>query len=105
MALQWPRWWRTAPDSEAARTAGERVLSQEEIDNLLGFSVGEVNLDDHFRHSRHHRSAMVSYERPAGCSKSFRPPGAVDDDLVAQLHERQRRGVARPHTSVRLAIT
>ncbi len=26
--------------------SGERVLTQEEIDNLLGFSVSEVNLDD-----------------------------------------------------------
>jgi flagellar motor switch protein FliM len=25
---------------------GERVLSQEEIDNLLGFSAGDVNLDE-----------------------------------------------------------
>ena len=28
------------------KNGGERVLSQEEIDNLLGFSVGEINIDD-----------------------------------------------------------
>jgi flagellar motor switch protein FliM len=33
-------------DFGGSKTNGERVLSQEEIDNLLGFSVGEVNLDD-----------------------------------------------------------
>jgi len=42
---------------------GERVLSQEEIDNLLGFSVGEVNLDDHSGIRAIIDSAMVSYER------------------------------------------
>ncbi len=43
--------------------AGERVLSQEEIDNLLGFSVGEVNLDDNSGIRSIIDSAMVSYER------------------------------------------
>src|SRR5471032_447795 len=42
---------------------GERVLSQEEIDNLLGFSVGDVNLDDNSGIRAIIDSAMVSYER------------------------------------------
>src|SRR6267154_1064623 len=42
---------------------GERVLSQEEIDNLLGFTVGDVNLDDHSGIRAIIDSAMVSYER------------------------------------------
>ena len=43
--------------------AGERVLSQEEIDNLLGFSDGEVNLDENSGIRAIIDSAMVSYER------------------------------------------
>jgi flagellar motor switch protein FliM len=45
------------------KNGGERVLTQEEIDNLLGFSVGEVNLDDHSGIRAIIDSAMVSYER------------------------------------------
>ena len=47
----------------SSMTNGERVLSQEEIDNLLGFSVGEVNLDDNSGIRAIIDSAMVSYER------------------------------------------
>ena len=50
-------------DLGAGKTSGERVLSQEEIDNLLGFSVGEVNLDDNSGIRAIINSAMVSYER------------------------------------------
>ncbi|HEY4204152.1 MAG TPA: flagellar motor switch protein FliM [Xanthobacteraceae bacterium] len=50
-------------DFGASKTNGERVLSQEEIDNLLGFSVGEVNLDDNSGIRAIIDSAMVSYER------------------------------------------
>ena len=51
------------PRLAAARTRGERVLSQEEIDNLLGFTVGDVNLDDNSGIRAIINSAMVSYER------------------------------------------
>src|SRR6266699_948589 len=42
---------------------GERVLSQEEIDNLLGFSASDVSLDEHSGIRAIIDSAMVSYER------------------------------------------
>ncbi|MBS0529149.1 MAG: flagellar motor switch protein FliM [Proteobacteria bacterium] len=45
------------------KNGGERVLSQEEIDNLLGFSVGEINVDDNSGIRAIIDSAMVSYER------------------------------------------
>jgi flagellar motor switch protein FliM len=48
---------------ETGTGGGERVLSQEEIDNLLGFSDGEVNLDDNSGIRAIIDSAMVSYER------------------------------------------
>jgi flagellar motor switch protein FliM len=50
-------------DLGAGKNGGERVLSQEEIDNLLGFSVGEVNLDENSGIRAIIDSAMVSYER------------------------------------------
>jgi flagellar motor switch protein FliM len=46
-----------------AKNGGERVLSQEEIDSLLGFSVGEINVDDSSGIRAIIDSAMVSYER------------------------------------------
>lgn len=42
---------------------GERVLSQEEIDNLLGFSDSEINVDENSGIRAIIDSAMVSYER------------------------------------------
>src|SRR4030088_2044610 len=50
-------------DFGGGKNGGERVLSQEEIDNLLGFSVGDVSLDDNSGIRAIIDSAMVSYER------------------------------------------
>ncbi len=57
--------WAAMVDDSRGMSAGsgERVLSQEEIDNLLGFSVGEVNLDDNSGIRAIIDSGMVSYER------------------------------------------
>ena len=79
------------------KSSGERVLSQEEIDNLLGFSDGEVTSRRSFRHSRHHRLGDGVLRASADARNRLRPPGAVDDDEPAQFHLRQRRSLARPH--------
>src|SRR3979490_627111 len=50
-------------DFGGGKNGGERVLSQEEIDNLLGFNAGEVNLDDNSGIRAIINSALVSYER------------------------------------------
>ncbi|MGB3446890.1 MAG: flagellar motor switch protein FliM [Xanthobacteraceae bacterium] len=50
-------------EATTGKNGNERVLSQEEIDNLLGFSVGEINLDDNSGIRAIIDSAMVSYER------------------------------------------
>jgi flagellar motor switch protein FliM len=64
MALQWAAMVEDGSrDLGSGKNGGERVLSQEEIDNLLGFSVGEVNLDDNSGIRAIIDSAMVSYER------------------------------------------
>ena len=64
MALQWAAMVEDGSrDFGAKNNNGERVLSQEEIDNLLGFSAGEVNLDDNSGIRAIIDSAMVSYER------------------------------------------
>jgi len=64
MALQWAAMVEDGSrDFGGSKNGGERVLSQEEIDNLLGFTAGEVNLDDHSGIRAIIDSAMVSYER------------------------------------------
>src|ERR1700716_1251159 len=64
MALQWAAMVEDGSrDFGGGKNGGERVLSQEEIDSLLGFSVGDVNLDDHSGIRAIIDSAMVSYER------------------------------------------
>ncbi|MBI5262071.1 MAG: flagellar motor switch protein FliM [Bradyrhizobium sp.] len=64
MAMQWAAMVEDGSrDFGSGKTGGERVLSQEEIDNLLGFQVGDVNLDDHSGIRAIIDSAMVSYER------------------------------------------
>src|SRR5262250_2857367 len=64
MALQWAAMVEDGSrDFGNVKNSGERVLSQEEIDNLLGFTAGEINLDDHSGIRAIIDSAMVSYER------------------------------------------
>ena len=62
MALQWAAMVEDG-GRDFGNKGGERVLSQEEIDNLLGFSVGDVNIDDNSGIRAIIDSAMVSYER------------------------------------------
>src|SRR2546430_1105534 len=65
MALQWAAMVEDGSrDFGGGKNGGERGLSQEEIDNLLGFNVGEGNLDDKSRIRAIIDLAMVSYERP-----------------------------------------
>src|SRR5438128_10439557 len=64
MALQWAAMVEDGSrDFGGSKNGGERVLSQEEIDNLLGFSAGEVSLDDNSGIRAIINSALVSYER------------------------------------------
>jgi flagellar motor switch protein FliM len=65
MALQWAAMVEDGSRDfgNAKNGGGERVLSQEEIDNLLGFTAGEVSLDDNSGIRAIIDSAMVSYER------------------------------------------
>src|SRR6201995_2147178 len=64
MALQWAAMVEDGSrDFGTGKNNGERGLSQEEIDNLLGFTAGEVNLDDNSGIRVIIDSAMVSYER------------------------------------------
>ena len=64
MALQWAAMVEDGSrDFGSKTTNGERVLSQEEIDNLVGYRVGDVSLADHSGIRAILDSAMVSYER------------------------------------------
>jgi flagellar motor switch protein FliM len=62
-AQQWAASVDEAPSFGAAKNSTERVLSQEEIDGLLGFSVADVSLTDNSGIRAIIDSAMVSYER------------------------------------------
>jgi flagellar motor switch protein FliM len=59
--------WATMVDDgqfiQAAKGGAERILTQEEIDSLLGFSLSDVNLNDNSGIRAIIDSAMVSYER------------------------------------------
>ena len=60
--------WSASPNDDAKFSQGnkggtERVLSQEEIDSLLGFSLSDVSLNDNSGIRAIIDSAMVSYER------------------------------------------
>jgi flagellar motor switch protein FliM len=59
--------WATMVDDgqfiQAAKGGAERILTQEEIDSLLGFSLTDVNLNDNSGIRAIIDSAMVSYER------------------------------------------
>lgn len=64
MAAQWAAMIDDSSDVGPARSAaGERMLNQEEIDALLGFSLANVALDDNSGIRAIIDSAMVSYER------------------------------------------
>src|SRR3977135_60269 len=45
-AQQWAAYVDDAPSFNASKSSAERVLSQEEIDGLLGFSIADVSLND-----------------------------------------------------------
>src|ERR1700709_2105765 len=64
MALQWAAMVEDGSrDFGGGKNGGERVLSQEEIDSLLGFSLADVNISDNSGIRAIIDSAMVSYER------------------------------------------
>ena len=62
-AQQWAASVDDAPSFNANKSSAERVLSQEEIDGLLGFSIADVSLNDNSGIRAIIDSAMVSYER------------------------------------------
>ena len=97
MALQWAAMVEDGGREFGNKNSGERVLSQEEIDNLLGFTVGDVNLDDHSGIRAIIDSAMVSYERLPMLEIVFDRLVRLMTTSLAQLHLRQRRSLARPH--------
>jgi flagellar motor switch protein FliM len=63
MAAQWASMVDDGQFIQAAKGGAERILTQEEIDSLLGFSLAEVNLNDNSGIRAIIDSAMVSYER------------------------------------------
>src|SRR5579864_5625081 len=63
MAAQWASMAEDGHFMQAAKGGAERILTQEEIDSLLGFSLADVSLNDNSGIRAIIDSAMVSYER------------------------------------------
>ncbi len=79
---------------QAAKGGAERILNQEEIDGLLGFSPADVNLSDNSGIRAIINSAMVSYERLPMLEIVFDRLVRLMTTSLAQLHLRQRRSLA-----------
>ena len=62
-AAQWAAMADDSNGMQGAKGGAERVLNQEEIDSLLGFSLADVTLNDNSGIRAIIDSAMVSYER------------------------------------------
>jgi flagellar motor switch protein FliM len=63
MAAQWAAMVEESPGDGKSRSGADRILNQDEIDGLLGFSLNELALSDHSGIRAIIDSAMVSYER------------------------------------------
>src|ERR1700756_523840 len=62
-AAQWAAMVEDGSGLQGAKGGAERILNQEEIDSLLGFSLADVTLNDNSGIRAIIDSAMVSYER------------------------------------------
>ena len=62
-AAQWAAMVDDGANFQSAKGGAERILNQEEIDSLLGFSLADVKLNDNSGIRAIIDSAMVSYER------------------------------------------
>ena len=62
-AAQWAAMVDDTGGLQSAKGGAERILNQEEIDSLLGFSLADVSLNDNSGIRAIIDSAMVSYER------------------------------------------
>jgi flagellar motor switch protein FliM len=63
MAAHWAALVDDGHFIQAAKGGAERILTQEEIDSLLGFSLADISLNDNSGIRAIIDSAMVSYER------------------------------------------
>src|SRR6185312_5628119 len=62
-AAQWAAMVDDGDALQSGKGGAERILNQDEIDSLLGFSLSEVSLNDNSGIRSIIDSAMVSYER------------------------------------------
>ena len=96
------QWAAMVDDGNEFNQAGgkggaERILNQEEIDGLLGFSLADITLNDNSGIRAIIDSAMVSYERLPMLEIVFDRLVRLMTTSLAQFHLRQRRSLARPH--------
>ena len=96
-AAQWAAMVDDGSGVQAAKGGAERILNQDEIDSLLGFSLADVTLNDNSGIRAIINSAMVSYERLPMLEIVFDRLVRLMTTSLAQFHLRQRRSLARPH--------
>jgi flagellar motor switch protein FliM len=63
MAAQWQALVDEGEQTSSTKGGAERILNQDEIDSLLGFSLGDLSLNENSGIRAIIDSAMVSYER------------------------------------------
>jgi flagellar motor switch protein FliM len=63
VAADWEAMMDGSGEAEESKSASERVLNQDEIDNLLGFNMGELDREERQGIRAIINSALVSYER------------------------------------------
>ncbi len=96
-AAQWAAMVDENGGVQGGKGGAERILNQDEIDSLLGFSLADVTLNDNSGIRAIINSAMVSYERLPMLEIVFDRLVRLMTTSLAQLHLGQRRSLARPH--------
>ena len=93
-AAQWAAMADDPGGLQSAKGGAERILNQEEIDSLLGFSLADVSLNDNSG-----IRAIINFgdgflRAVADVGNRVRSSRATDDDQPAQFHFGQCRSFA-----------
>ena len=70
---------------QAAKGGAERILNQEEIDSLLGFSLADISAQRQFRHPGDHQLGDGLLRASADARNRLRPAGPADDDVACAI--------------------
>ena len=97
MAAHWAALVDDGHFIQATKGGAERILTQEEIDSLLGFSVDDISLNDNSGIRAIIDAAMVSYERLPMLEIVFDRLVRLMTTSLRNFTSDNRRSLARPH--------